>query len=83
MATATATVVTDGVPSSTTFSLPIRPGSVRRAAERLGIAYITSANNERVELSPYKTSTQPLNEDHTQRRSEFVQLMLEKLQTDE
>ncbi|GFT41044.1 t-complex protein 1 subunit delta [Nephila pilipes] len=37
-----------------------------------------------LELSPYKIQvTQPLNEDHTQRRSEFAQLMLEKLQTGE
>ncbi|GFT26267.1 t-complex protein 1 subunit delta [Nephila pilipes] len=37
-----------------------------------------------LELSPYKIQvTQPLNEDHTQIRSEFAQLMLEKLQTGE
>ncbi|GFS75525.1 PPDK_N domain-containing protein, partial [Nephila pilipes] len=37
-----------------------------------------------LELSPYKIQvTQPLKEDHTQRRSEFAQLMLEKLQTGE
>ncbi|GFT77392.1 t-complex protein 1 subunit delta [Nephila pilipes] len=35
-------------------------------------------------MSPYKIQvTQPLNEDHTQRRSEFAQLMLEKLQIGE
>ncbi|GFR07922.1 t-complex protein 1 subunit delta [Trichonephila clavata] len=85
MATATATVVTDGAKQVVDFFAadPIR--SVRRAAEMLRIKR-TSLQRimKELELSPYKIQvTQPLNEDHTQRRSEFAQLMLEKLQTGE
>lgn len=86
MATATATVVTDGAKQVVDDFFAADPTrSVRRAAEMLGIKR-TSLQRimKELELSPYKIQvTQPLNEDHTQRRSEFAQLMLEKLQTGE
>ncbi|CAL1276577.1 unnamed protein product [Larinioides sclopetarius] len=86
MATATATVVTDGAKQVVDDFFAAHPSrSVRRAAEMLGIKR-TSLQRimKELELPPYKIQvTQPLNEDHTQRRSEFAQLMLEKLQTGE
>ncbi|GFS97232.1 t-complex protein 1 subunit delta [Nephila pilipes] len=86
MATATATVVTDGAKQVVDDFFAADPTRfVRRAAEMLGIKR-TSLQRimKELELSPYKIQvTQPLNEDHTQRRSEFPQLMLEKLQTGE
>ncbi|GFU00462.1 t-complex protein 1 subunit delta [Nephila pilipes] len=86
IATATATAVTDGAKQVVDDFFAADPTrSVRRAAEMLGIKR-TSLKRimKELELSPYKIQvTQPLNEDHTQRRSEFAQLMLEKLQTGE
>ena len=86
MATATSTVVTDGAKQVVDDFFAADPTrSVRRAAEMLGIKR-TSLQRimKELELSPYKIQvTQSLNEDHTQRRSEFAQLMLEKLQTGE
>ncbi|KAG8183518.1 hypothetical protein JTE90_003868 [Oedothorax gibbosus] len=99
MATATATVVTDGAKQVVDDFFAADPTrSVRRAAEMLGIKrtslqkgnvpqYITFVSHpplKQLELSPHKIQvTQPLNEDHTRRRFEFAQLMLEKLQTGE
>ncbi|GFU15983.1 t-complex protein 1 subunit delta [Nephila pilipes] len=86
MATPTATVVTDGAKRVVDDFFAADPTrSKRRAAEMLGIKR-TSLQRimKELELSPYKIQvTQPLNEDHTQRRSEFAQLMLEKIQTGE
>ncbi|GFS62489.1 t-complex protein 1 subunit delta [Nephila pilipes] len=86
MATATAIVVTDGAKQVVDDFFAADPTrSVRRAAEMLGIKR-TSLQRimKELELLPYKIQvTQPLNEDHTQRRYEFAQLMLEKLQTGE
>ncbi|GFU50981.1 t-complex protein 1 subunit delta [Nephila pilipes] len=85
MAIATATVVTDGAKQVVDDFFAADPTRfVRRAAEMLGIKR-TSLQRimKELELSPYKIQvTQHLNEDHTQRRSEFAQLMLEKLQTE-
>ncbi|GFU30316.1 DUF4817 domain-containing protein, partial [Nephila pilipes] len=77
MATATATVVTDEAKQVVDEFFAADPTrSVRRAAEMLGIKY-TSLQRimKELELSPYKIQvTQPLNEDHTQRRSSLHSL---------